>query len=98
MLKPLHDYIWIEPITVNARRESGLVVVSRQDMKPTRGIVLAIGPGATDEYGELKPMPKVSVGSTICFTKDAVVEFTLEDKRKVVLVKAEHLIGVEELI
>ena len=93
MFKPLHDYLIIKPDFSSAAHSS---IVSIKQAKPTRGKVVAIGPGKQDE---VKMPATVKVGSTVAFSEGSLDPqiYRHDDGEKYVVffLKAEHIIGVE---
>lgn len=55
-IKPLFDNVLIRPLEGEAKTPSGIILPDSAKEKPQIGEVMAVGPGAYDEDGELKPM------------------------------------------
>jgi chaperonin GroES len=89
--KPLRDFILVEPIKP-ALKQGGIIVASEEQLKPTKGKVLAVGPGLY-EKGVLVEVP-VKVGDIITWPKGSVMTFKVDGKDFSV-VPASQLIGVE---
>ncbi len=82
-IKPLADRVLIEPISVEDKTESGIILPETADKeKPEQGKVVAVGPGKKD-----KPV-NVKVGDIVLFTKYVPNEIKVKDK--------EYLIAKEE--
>lgn len=91
--KPLNDLILIEPIRA-AVRQGGLIVASAEVLRPTRGKVLAVGPGKPHEKtGKIEPIP-VKAGDVVLFTIGSIQEVKVEG-RTLSLINASALLGVE---
>ena len=75
-VKPLGDRILVRPIEVEEVTASGLVLPDTAKEKPQRGRVLAVGPGARNDKGEIVPM-EVAEGDEIIFSKYGGTEIKL---------------------
>jgi chaperonin GroES len=67
-LKPLSSHILIQPLEDEKTTKSGIVLPENASEKPTRGKIVAVGPGKKDEKGQVIPM-SVKVGDTVLFKK-----------------------------
>lgn len=65
MIRPLEDKVLVRPIIEEEKKSaSGLIIASTEKEKPTEGLVIAVGSGATFADGtkmtiDLKPGDKV---------------------------------------
>ena len=64
-LKPTRDRIIVKPVDVDNVTESGLIIPGSRGEKPTRGEIIATGPGKY-EYGVWIEMT-VKAGDTVMF-------------------------------
>ena len=87
MIRPLADRVVIEPQEAQARTAAGLYIPDTAKEKPQQGIVVAIGPGKTDEPMEVK------VGDTVLYGKYSGVEISVED-RKYLIVKQSDILAI----
>jgi chaperonin GroES len=67
-LQPLGDRLIVEPLEEEETTSSGIVLPDTAKEKPQRGRVLAVGPGARNDKGEIVPM-EVAVGDEIIYSK-----------------------------
>ena len=67
-LQPLGDRLIVEPLEEEETTSSGIVLPDTAKEKPQRGRVLAVGPGARNDAGEVVPM-EVAVGDEIIYSK-----------------------------
>ena len=67
-LQPLGDRLIVEALEEEATTSSGIVLPDTAKEKPQRGRVLAVGPGARNDSGEIVPM-EVAVGDEIIYSK-----------------------------
>lgn len=83
-LKPLSNHLFLEPLEEEKMTKSGIVLPDTSEReKPTRGKVLAIGPGKTNDKGERMPM-SVKVGDVVLFKKYGPDEVEMEGKKYLV--------------
>ena len=54
--KPLHDRVVVKRIEEEQKTKGGIIIPDTAKEKPMQGEVLAVGPGARNENGELIPM------------------------------------------
>lgn len=85
MIKPLEDKVVVKPI-VEAEKTSasGLIIAALDKEKPTEGIVVAVGPGATFADGT-RMVPDVSVGDKVIYSKYAGTEIQHDNEDLVIL-------------
>ncbi len=70
-IQPLADHVLIKPIEeTEEKTKSGLYVPDTAKERPQEGEVLAVGPGAVNDKGEIIPM-SVAVGDKVIFKKYA---------------------------
>ena len=82
-IKPLADRVLIEPISVEDKTTSGIILPDTADKeKPEQGKVIEVGPGKPN-----KPM-SVKKGDIVLFTKYGPNEIKIDNK--------EYLIAKEE--
>jgi chaperonin GroES len=67
-LQPLGDRVIVEALEEEETTSSGIVLPDTAKEKPQRGRVLAVGPGARNEKGEVIPM-EVAVGDEVIYSK-----------------------------
>ena len=75
-LQPLGDRLIVEALEDEETTASGIVLPDTAKEKPQRGRVLAVGPGARNDKGELVPLD-VAVGDEIIFSKYGGTEIKL---------------------
>jgi chaperonin GroES len=67
-LKPLSNHVLIQPLEDEKTTKSGIVLPENASEKPTKGKVVAVGPGKKDEKGQLILM-SVKAGDIVLFKK-----------------------------
>ena len=75
-LKPLNDRVLVKRMDAEEKTAGGLYIPDNAKEKPSRGEVIAVGPGKT-ENGVLVPL-QVKVGDTVLFTKYAGTEIKVD--------------------
>ena len=91
-LVPLEDRVVVKVLEQEEKTVSGIVLPDTAKEKPTKGKVMATGPGKYDDNGKLIPMP-VSNGDIVVFAKYAGTELKLDGDDYLVL-RATDLIGI----
>jgi chaperonin GroES len=75
-LQPLGDRLIVEVLDGEELTVSGIVLPDTAKEKPQRGRVLAVGPGARNDRGEIIPM-EVAEGDEIIYSKYGGTEIKL---------------------
>ncbi|MSQ32066.1 MAG: co-chaperone GroES [Dehalococcoidia bacterium] len=83
-LEPIGDRVVIEPIKLEAKTKSGLIMPDTAQEKSQEGKVIAVGPGRHNDEGLLIKMD-VSVGDKVMYAKYAGVEFKEDGKDYLIL-------------
>jgi chaperonin GroES len=92
-LQPLGDRLIVEALEDEETTVSGIVLPDTAKEKPQRGRVLAVGPGARNDKGELVPMD-VAEGDEIIFSKYGGTEIKLGTDEVLVLRETDVLAKV----
>jgi len=79
-IKPLSDYILIEPIKPEEKTKTGILLPETAEKeRPEQGRVIAVGPGKRMESGKVVPV-RVKKGDKVLFTKYGPTEIKVNDK------------------
>ena len=92
--RPLHDRVVVKRIESEDKTAGGIIIPDTAKEKPMQGEVLAVGPGARNEDGDLVPM-SVRVGDRVLFGKWSGTEVKIDDE-EVLIMKESDLLGVLE--
>jgi chaperonin GroES len=92
--RPLHDRILVRRIEAEEKSAGGIIIPDTAKEKPQEGEVLAVGPGARDENGKLRPLD-LKVGDRILFGKWSGTEIKLNAK-DLLIMKESDVMGVIE--
>ncbi len=87
MIRPLADRVVIEPKEAETKTASGLYIPDTAKEKPQQGVVLACGPGKTDEPMEVK------TGDVVLYGKYAGTEVTVDEK-KLLIVRQSDILAI----
>ena len=95
MFRPLHDRVLVRRVDAEDRSAGGIIIPDTAKEKPTRGEVVATGPGVRDHNGELVP-PSVQPGDAILFGKWSGSEIDLDGEDLLVMRETDILAVLEE--
>ena len=65
-IRPLHDRVVVRRLEEETKTAGGIVLPDSATEKPSRGEVLAVGPGKALDNGDVRA-PDVKVGDTVIF-------------------------------
>ena len=91
-IKPLFDYLLIEPLEKETTLPSGIVIPDSAKEKPQEGKIVAVGTGAVDADGKRVPMV-VKAGDVVMYKKWGGTEVKVDGK-DMLLVKQEDVLAV----
>jgi chaperonin GroES len=92
--RPLHDRILVRRIEADEKTAGGIIIPDTAKEKPQEGEVLAVGPGARNDSGQLEPL-HVKVGDRILFGKWSGTEIRL-DGEDLLIMKESDVMGIIE--
>jgi chaperonin GroES len=92
-LQPLGDRLIVEVLEEEETTSSGIVLPDTAKEKPQRGRVLAVGPGARNDRGEVIPM-EVAEGDEIVFSKYGGTEIKIGADEHLILRESDVLAKV----
>ena len=90
-IKPLADYILIEPLEKEQTTPSGIVIPDTAKEKPQEGKVVAVGPGRLEEGKRIKL--EVKKGDTVIYKKWGGNEVKVDGK-EMLLVREEDVLAI----
>ncbi|TIM34165.1 MAG: co-chaperone GroES [Mesorhizobium sp.] len=93
--RPLHDRILVRRIEVDEKTAGGIIIPDTAKEKPQEGEVIAAGPGARDDSGQLQPLD-VKVGDRVLFGKWSGTEIKLNGE-DLLIMKESDVLGVIEM-
>ncbi len=92
--RPLHDRIVVKRIDAEQKSAGGIIIPDTAKEKPQEGEVIAVGPGARNERGELIAID-LKPGDRILFGKWSGTEVKL-DGQELLIMKESDVMGVIE--
>ncbi|RVL54831.1 co-chaperone GroES [Sinorhizobium meliloti] len=92
--RPLHDRILVRRVESEEKTKSGIIIPDTAKEKPQEGEVLAVGPGARGEKGQIQPLD-VKVGDRILFGKWSGTEIKI-DGEDLLIMKESDVMGIIE--
>ena len=94
-IKPLSDHILIEPITVEEKTKSGILLPGTAEKeRPEQGKVIAAGPGRKTPTGKVIPL-EVKKGDKVLFTKYGPSEIKIDNK-EYLIARQEDILAIIE--
>ena len=92
--RPLHDRVVIRRIDEDQKTTGGIIIPDTAKEKPMQGEVVAVGPGARNEQGQLVA-PDVKPGDRVLFGKWSGTEVKI-DGDELLIMKESDIMGVLE--
>jgi chaperonin GroES len=92
--RPLHDRIVVRRVTAEEKTAGGIIIPDTAKEKPMEGEVIAVGPGARDEQGQIQPLD-VKAGDRVLFGKWSGTEVKL-DGEELLIMKESDIMGIIE--
>ena len=92
--RPLHDRVVVRRITAEEKTAGGIIIPDTAKEKPMEGEIIAAGPGARNEAGQLVPLD-VKAGDRILFGKWSGTEVKL-DGEELLIMKESDIMGIVE--
>ncbi|MDE3773275.1 co-chaperone GroES [Sinorhizobium meliloti] len=92
--RPLHDRILVRRVESEEKTKGGIIIPDTAKEKPQEGEVLAVGPGARGEKGQIQPLD-VKVGDRILFGKWSGTEIKI-DGEDLLIMKESDVMGIIE--
>ncbi|MBW8074580.1 MULTISPECIES: co-chaperone GroES [Metallibacterium] len=93
-LRPLHDRVIVKRLEEERVSAGGIVIPDSAAEKPSRGKVIAAGPGKVNDEGKVRPLD-VKAGDTILFGKWSGTEVKV-DGEELLVMKEEDIQAVIE--
>ena len=92
--RPLSDRVVIRRVEEDAKTVGGIIIPDTAKEKPQQGEVVAVGPGARNEKGELVALD-VKAGDRILFGKWSGTEVKI-DGEELLIMKESDILGILE--
>ena len=92
--RPLHDRVLVRRVEAEEKTAGGIIIPDTAKEKPQQGEVIAVGPGARNEAGQLVALD-VKVGDRVLFGKWSGTEVKI-DGEDLLIMKESDIMGVLE--
>ena len=92
--RPLHDRVVIRRLDAEEKTAGGIIIPDTAQEKPMEGEVVAVGPGARNEQGQIVAL-EVKAGDRILFGKWSGTEVKL-DGEELLIMKESDIMGIIE--
>jgi len=92
--RPLHDRVVVRRVDEEQKTAGGIIIPDTAKEKPMQGEVVAVGPGARNDKGEIQALD-VKVGERILFGKWSGTEVKI-DGEELLIMKESDIMGVIE--
>ena len=92
--RPLHDRVVVKRIDAEEKTAGGIIIPDTAKEKPQQGEVIAVGPGARNEAGQVVALD-VQAGDIVLFGKWSGTEVKI-DGEDLLIMKESDIMGVVE--
>jgi chaperonin GroES len=92
--RPLHDRVVVRRLTAEEKTAGGIIIPDTAKEKPMEGEVVAVGPGARNEQGQIVALD-VKEGNRILFGKWSGTEVKI-DGEELLIMKESDIMGIIE--
>ncbi|MFO1069486.1 MAG: co-chaperone GroES [Geminicoccaceae bacterium] len=93
--RPLHDRVVVRRVEEEQKTRGGIIIPDTAKEKPMQGEIIAVGPGARNEKGELVALD-VKPGDRVLFGKWSGTEVKL-DGEDLLIMKESDIMGIIEV-
>jgi chaperonin GroES len=92
--RPLHDRVVVRRLDAEEKTAGGIIIPDTAKEKPMEGEVIAVGPGARDEQGQIVALD-VKAGDRILFGKWSGTEVKISGE-ELLIMKESDIMGIIE--
>ena len=92
--RPLHDRILVRRVESDEKTKGGIIIPDTAKEKPQEGEVIAVGPGARNDAGQIQALD-VKVGDRILFGKWSGTEIKIAGE-DLLIMKESDVMGILE--
>ena len=92
---PLQDRVVVRRIKEEEKTPGGIIIPDTAKEKPSEGEVIAVGPGARNDKGDIVPV-EVKAGDRVLFGKWSGTEVKI-DGQELLIMKESDIMGVIEI-
>src|SRR5664279_4873049 len=92
--RPLHDRVVVRRLDAEEKTAGGIIIPDTAKEKPMEGEIVAVGPGARNEQGQLVALA-VKAGDRVLFGKWSGTEVKI-DGEELLIMKESDIMGIIE--
>ena len=92
IFRPLHDRVVVRRVKEEEKTKGGIIIPDTAKEKPQEGLVVAVGPGARNERGEIVAL-EVKAGDKILFGKWSGTEVKIGGE-DLLIMKESDILGI----
>jgi chaperonin GroES len=92
--RPLHDRVVVRRVDSEEKTAGGIIIPDTAKERPMEGEIVAVGPGARSEDGQIHPLD-VKAGDRVLFGKWSGTEVKL-DGEELIIMKESDIMGIIE--
>ena len=92
--RPLHDRVVVEALEQEEKTAGGIIIPDTAKEKPMQGKVVAVGPGARGDNGDIAP-PDVKAGDRVLYGKWSGTEVKVDGK-DLLIMRESDIMGILE--
>ncbi len=93
---PLQDRVVVRRIPEEEKTRGGIIIPDTAKEKPSEGEVIAVGPGARNDKGDIVPV-EVKAGDRVLFGKWSGTEVKI-DGQELLIMKESDIMGIVEAV
>jgi chaperonin GroES len=93
-IKPLGEHVLVKPMEEEEVKKGGIIIPDTAKEKPSKGEVIAVGPGKVMDDGKRKAI-EVKVGDKILYQKYGGTEIKIDDVEHLILSEEDILAVIE---
>ena len=90
--RPLHDRVVVRRVDSEEKSAGGIIIPDTAKEKPSEGVIVSVGPGASDENGKINALD-VKAGDRVLFGKWSGTEVKLNGQ-DLLIMKESDIMGV----
>ncbi len=94
--RPLHDRVVVRRLTGEEKTAGGIIIPDTAKEKPSEGEIVAAGPGARNEQGQIQALD-VKAGDRVLFGKWSGTEVKIEGE-DLLIMKESDILGIVEAL
>ena len=92
--RPLHDRVVVRRIEQEQKTAGGIIIPDTAKEKPQEGEIVAVGPGARNEAGEIVPLD-VKPGDRVLFGKWSGSEVKVDGEELLIMKESDIMAVIE---